>query len=243
MKIFLGRLFVLFFVATAVWVSIKDKTLFHVKEIKISTQVEDSERAVWVELNQEIEKTLAVYKGLPIWKVSLAEVKRRLAPFAVISNLNLLKSWPEKIEVSYSLPSLKAIYRNSEGQFKVLATGGLWVGPVKWSRLPVLPWVKGRWVEKNDLMTKQLMSLLDQLPEKGLFSKEQISEVQFNDLDGFLLTLIKSGQQIRFGTENFEIKSLRVAQVLEYLQTRGLESRVIDANFSKKVLVRLRNHP
>lgn len=242
MKIFLGRLLVLFFIATAVWVSIKDKALFNVKEIKIAVQVDEAERSVWAELNKEIEKILSGYQGTPIWKVPLAEIKQKLSPYAIISDLNVMKSWPATLDVSYSLPSLRAIYRSNEGQFKVLVSGGHWLGPMKWSRLPLLPWVKGNWVEKNSMKSK-LMELLDHLPASGTFAKEQISEVQFNDLDGFLLTLTKSGQQIRFGTENFEIKTLRVAQVLEYLQTRGLESRVIDANFSKKVLVRLRNHP
>ena len=39
------------------------------------------------------------------------------------------------------------------------------------------------------------------------------------------------------------IKAQRVSQVLEYMETRQLEARVIDANLSKKVLVRLRKDP
>jgi cell division protein FtsQ len=39
------------------------------------------------------------------------------------------------------------------------------------------------------------------------------------------------------------LKAARVAQVIEYMETRQLEARVIDANLSKKVLVRLRKDP
>ena len=106
-----------------------------------------------------------------------------------------------------------------------------------------MPWVRGNWVDRKSELQTKVIDLLNQLPSKGLLTPDQISEIQFNDEDGFLITLIKTGQQIRFGTDSFEIKSLRANQVLDYLQSKGLESRVIDLNFSKKVLVRLRNQP
>jgi cell division protein FtsQ len=49
--------------------------------------------------------------------------------------------------------------------------------------------------------------------------------------------------RVKLGNENFESKSLRVSQVIDYIENKQIEARVIDANLSQKVLVRLRKEP
>ncbi|MEY4617277.1 MAG: hypothetical protein RJB66_2237 [Pseudomonadota bacterium] len=243
MKVIIGRILALSLVAIAVFAIIKDETLFTVDQVNIQVTMNEPDRLAWNDLTNEVEKTLRAYQGASLWKVSLADVQRKLSAFSLLKDVQVKKSWPHSLDVQYSLPTLKAIHQETDGKYKVLAEDGRWIGPTKWSRLPRLPWLKGDWVTQKPIMKEGVLSLLKQLPDKGPMSAQQVSEIQFNDIDGFLLTLVKSAQQVRFGSDNFEVKSLRVAQVLEYLQIRGLESRVIDANFSKKVLVRLRNHP
>jgi cell division protein FtsQ len=243
MKMYFGRLLFVLLVAMAVVVFIEDKTLFRVEEIHIKVNAQDGDRVAWVDLNEAIKKQLARLRGRSIWQISLKDIQKELSAYQSLRDLTIHKSWPNTIEITYSLPVLRAIHQSGEGEFRILAEDGQWLGPLRWSRLPELPWIKGDWVQRKPEAQNNLLNLLQQLPAEGLMTFSHISEIQFNEIDGFLLTLIKSGQQIRFGTDNFQIKSIRVAQVLDYLQNRGLESRVIDANFSKKVLVRLRNHP
>jgi cell division protein FtsQ len=243
MKVYLGRILVVFLLATAVWVVIKDKSIFHINTVEIKVDLNETDRLAWAETNHQINLILQKYVGLSIWKISLREVKAKLQGFPMVRMLQIQKAWPNTLEVQYSLPNLKLIQQLGDDHYKILSSDGQWVGPIKWSHLPSLPWAKGDWINKKSDTKSNLLILLAQLPSTGPLAMDQISEIQYNDLDGFLLTLVKTGQQIRFGFENFELKSLRVTQVLEYLQSRGLESRVIDANFSKKVLVRLRNHP
>ena len=243
MKVVLGRVLFVFLFAVAIGALVKDKSLFVVEEVSIRVTMNEAERKVWADLNSQIHQMTQAYKGLSLWRVSLVEVQKKLSLYPFIKQVQVQKSWPHSLEISYSLPSLKAIHQVGAGQFKLLTEDGQWLGPTKWSKLPRLPWIKGEWINKRPAMKEGVLGLLRQLPDKGPMSSTQISEIQFNELDGFLLTLVKSAQQIRFGSENFQTKAQRVSQVLEYLQIRGLESRVIDANFSKKVLVRLRNHP
>lgn len=243
MKVILGRLLVVVLVATGIGVAIKDKTLFTVEQVKIQIEMNEADRSAWLELNAQVEKALKSYQGISLWKVSLVDVQKKISVFPLLKNVQVQKSWPRTLEVNYRLPSLKAIHQMGDGKYRILTEDGHWIGPMKWSRLPRLPWLKGEWINKKSVTKEGVLSLLSKLPAKGPMAPDQISEIQFNDIDGFLVTLVKSAQQIRFGSDNFELKSLRVSQVLEYLQIRGLESRVIDANFSKKVLVRLRNHP
>lgn len=222
---------------------LKEKSIFDITGVDIEIEVKDSDRIAWKSEIAKVEAALKVFKGNPLWKVSLVDVQRALEAIPSLEKVQVQKNWPQNLEVKYSLPALKAIYPIGENKFQILTERGKWVGPVNWSRLPSLPWVRGNWVDRKSELQTKVIDLLNQLPTKGLLTPDQISEIQFNDVDGFLITLIKTGQQIRFGTDSFEIKSLRANQVLDYLQSKGLESRVIDLNFSKKVLVRLRNQP
>jgi cell division protein FtsQ len=44
---------------------------------------------------------------------------------------------------------------------------------------------------------------------------------------------------VKLGDDHFAIKSARVGQALEYLDNRGIAAKSLDANLSKKVLVKL----
>lgn len=85
--------------------------------------------------------------------------------------------------------------------------------------------------------------MIDEIPTEGKFSQKRISEIRHDSKDGFWMTMMKTGLRVKMGEDNFALKASRVGQVIEYMENRQLEARVIDANLSKKVLVRLRKDP
>ena len=85
--------------------------------------------------------------------------------------------------------------------------------------------------------------LLKSLPSHGSFSSSKISEIGFSSKEGFWTDLLHKELRVKLGSENFESKSIRVSQVLDYIENKQIEARVIDANLSQKVLVRLRKDP
>jgi cell division protein FtsQ len=70
-----------------------------------------------------------------------------------------------------------------------------------------------------------------------------VSEIGYDRKEGSWIKLLNSETRVNLGEEQFEIKSARISQVIEYLEGRNLKARVIDANLSKKVLVRLQQNP
>ncbi len=54
------------------------------------------------------------------------------------------------------------------------------------------------------------------------------------------MTLIRTGVRVKIGEDQVALKAARVSQVVDYLDAKQFDARVIDANLSKKVLVRLR---
>jgi len=243
MRIFIIWILIGILISAMAGVLIKEKSIFNVSGLAIDIEVNASDRIVWAEEISKVESALKHFHGLPIWKISMEDVRKSLEAFTNLEKIQVQKNWPHNLEIKYSLPALKAINPIGENKFKILTEQKKWIGPVNWSRLPNLPWIRGSWIERKPELISKVIELLNQIPLKGSLTPEQISEIQYNDIDGFLITLVKTGQQIRFGTDSFEIKSLRANQVLDYLNSKGLESRVIDLNFSKKVLVRLRNQP
>ncbi len=243
MKSLIGTFILLIISSLVVLAVFNDRDFFTINLIDIQIKGIGTDTSAWLDLNKEIKRELEIYMGKSLWKISLEEVKQKIFKFKLIKNVEVSKSFPNLLNVSYTLPQLKVIENNKEGHYKIMTEEGKWLGPMSWARLPSLPWLSGNWLQKKPFLVQKLLSLLNALPEKSSLSETEISEIGYNELDGFLLTLKQSGQQILFGFDNFEIKALRVIQVLDYLQSRDLESRVIDANFSKKVLVRLRNHP
>ena len=71
----------------------------------------------------------------------------------------------------------------------------------------------------------------------------QVSEIGYDKKEGYWIKLLNSETRVQYGEDQFEIKSARISQVIEYLESRNLKARVIDANLSKKVLVRLQQSP
>lgn len=243
MKYWLGSLFIFCLGLLAIQVLIKEDSLFQIQTVEFDIRGNPDQMAAWKDLNEKVQKILQGYKGRSLMAVALGDIRKKLIQLSDVEDLQIYKSWPQTLKVQYSLPSLRALSPIDRDRFRALSIRGTWIGPLTWAQLPDLPWLRGSWIEKRPELLKEVLGLLNGLPAKGGVTFSRIAEVNYNDLDGFILTLVQTGQQIVFGQSDFEIKAHRTSQVLEYLQTKNLESRVIDANFSKKVLVRLRNQP
>ena len=85
-----------------------------------------------------------------------------------------------------------------------------------------------------------MLSFLRQISKNELFNNKNISELRFREKEG-LRVLLNTGLEVELGKEDILNKSMRVEKVLQYLKSNSITCRAIDASFSKKVVVRLRN--
>ncbi len=86
----------------------------------------------------------------------------------------------------------------------------------------------------------KVLTLYNDIPSIGLLKKENRASVDFDSITGLSVTLVEDSIVVHFGHQDVEAKSLQVLRVTDYLQSQKQKARVIDASFSKKVLVRLR---
>lgn len=190
-----------------------------------------------------VETSLGKYKGMSLWNVRLGRISKDLAKQEWIEGLNVKRSWPSTLSVRVRPYEVKLLYMGKNGKLLPIIKDGSFLESVEAKEAPDVAILQGEtFLKKNDLR-KKAVDVIEQIPAEGSFSKKTISEIRHDDKEGFWMTMIKTGIQVKMGEDQMSLKSARVAQVVDYLETRQFDARVIDANLSKKVLVRLRKDP
>ena len=250
LRLYFRLMFIFVVVPAAIFASVytlDQRGFFAIEEIdlKISTQSEqlNFSKPYMDKLNVE----LGAYKGQSLWRLSLSSVSDKLKTKSWIKEFRISRSWPNGINVEVEPKTLSLLYvdqkRFAEGFVRPVTTDGALLPEVDTSQAPPLAMLKGEVFVKDSAKRKVAIELLKSLPEEGKLSHRLISEIGFDSKEGYWVEVAKSNLKIKLGEEQFAVKSARVSQVMDYLEKRDLKARVIDANLSKKVLVRLQQSP
>jgi len=132
---------------------------------------------------------------------------------------------------------------NKKGSLIPVMGDGKFLDPISSSEAPDVVLLEGETFYKTPELRKKAIQMIDEIPDIGSFSAANISAIRHDSKDGFWISLIKPAIDVKMGEDQFVVKGARVNQVLEYLDTNEFKARVIDANLSQKVLVRLRKDP
>lgn len=188
-------------------------------------------------------KKLETYRGQSLWHLKLKEINQILDQEKWVDTFRISRQWPAKLQINITPSPVYFVYMNNKGEFFPVIKGGLIlesVGAMEWPDVPITR--NSEFVKSEALRTKAIRLLRD-IPLQGSFSRAQISELHHDEKNGFSFTLMRDGLVVKMGEEQVRTKSLRVSQVIEYLESKKFQARVIDANLSQKVLVRLRKDP
>ena len=191
----------------------------------------------------ELDQQLEANRGLSLWKLDLAKISEQALQKPWIESLAISRSWPSRLNLRILPKDVKLLYVSSSGELYPIVEGGIMLPSVTPKTSPDVTLLQGEEFEKNLELRKKAVKAIQEIPVTGKFSQRNISELRYDAKEGFWATLIQSGLRVKMGEDQFSLKSARVSQVIEYMESRQLEARVIDANLSKKVLVRLRKGP
>jgi cell division protein FtsQ len=220
-----------------------NKGFFNLGNIDIDFFAVAEAENYWAPYRQELLNKLEAQKQQSLWKVDLDLWKKELLNQPWIQEVELRKVWPDQLRVRLRTKEIEAILLLRNGDFVPLTSEGAMLNPASVKTIPDVPLLVGRSLEANQNLRTRALDLLKNLPDQSPFSKQSISEISFDEKDGFWVQLIEQGTRVRLGKDQLDRKSQRVNQVLSYLQTNTLQARVIDADLSKKVVVRLRKDP
>jgi cell division protein FtsQ len=228
-------------VATIHWLD--KKGFFNLDHVEIVVEHSDRDPQYLQPLVLELNAQLDKFRGQSLWHLDLSQISQQIQNLKWIEGNYLSRRWPTSLSVKITPKEVKMLYMAKGGDLFPLVGDGSFLNSVSIKSAPDVVLLEGPIFESSVEMRRKAVRMIDEIPHEGKFSEKKISEIRFDPREGFWATMIQSGIRVKIGEENIPIKAERVAQVLEYLESRQLEARVIDANLSKKVLVRLRKDP
>lgn len=231
-SVFLGSLF---------WLN--EIGFFNIDQIDVTVENMVDQPQYLRPLVKKLDELTEVERGVSLWALDLPRLNERLSRFEWIESINISRIWPSKLSVRVQMKEVKLIVVGHQGKFFPVVQEGQLLTSIDIGNAPDVALLFGESFEKKIDLRKKALQLVSELPTEGAFSKKTISEIHYDEKEGFWLNLVKDGIKVKMGHEQISLKSARVSQVLDYVESRKMNARVIDANLSKKVLVRLRKEP
>lgn len=244
MKLFVGFVLMPSAIAGSMY-WLNEKGFFNITEVEIvldGSRVENQQN-FYAPLVGKMEKQMELFRGQSLWSLKLSEVVAILNSQNWIAVHSISRSWPSTLLVRIQPCDVKLLYLGKNGKYIPIIEDGSFLDSVDSRQAPDVTLLDGDiFMQKKELRTKAV-NVIKEIPAEGSFSKKTISEMRYDPKEGFSVMMMKTGIQVKIGEDQVALKSARVAQVVDYLKTRDIDARVIDANLSKKVLVRLRKDP
>lgn len=237
------RILVLIIVAAAVLGSpylLQREGFFRITEVDVNLR-EGSAPQIWLagewaHLRSESQKI----RGQDLWGLDLDVVAQKIKEKKWVREVSITRSWPNRLNLSIEPKKMVALARGPKGVLLPILDDGSRLKPEQMSAFVSLPILTG---EIKDELINDSLRLISLLPESGTLSRDRVSEVGYQAKEGFWILTMPFATKVRFGFTDFERKVSRVKQVMDYLDSRQIGARVIDADLSKKVVVRLRKTP
>ncbi len=214
---------------------------FNLKKIELNIVDEQVTGLYLQPLQKQLESNLQKYQNQSLVKMDFTHLVADVGSLTWIESVAYSRVWPSELKIVIVPKEIKLLFQSKQRLLPVVKTGEV-LPPIEMKRAPNVSILVGDGFDQIELRKKALQ-FVSQIPEKGEFSREKISEIRYDQKEGFWTSLVESGIKVKMGDEDFALKSARVSQVLQYLEQNNFNGRVIDANLSKKVLVRLRKDP
>jgi cell division septal protein FtsQ len=218
-----------------------DNYFFIVKKTKVNFVQSTVNRSIKEEAEQKVQLVLGKIERQNIWRLNLEEIRDSLLSNNWIENVSIERELPDGLRVEVKFKTIVFLYGDRSHRLLPVSTQGTILSPVPVELAPDVPLIRNSKIVTNKETLLRVIALYKKLPADGLISARNISEVDWSEAEGFKVDLNQSEEGfIVLGTENISMKAKRVESVLKYLESQKQRWRVIDASFSKKVLVRLR---
>ncbi len=234
-------IFVLVLILPCAFLIAAKNGLFTVKKIEIVSFENEKPLAAYDQYFERLKKKLTRFNGENLWNIDLQSVGEIANSESWVASIEIYRRYPQTLRLEVRVKPSVAIFMNSQGEFHLLSQDGTLMPKIDEMKAPKLPVIQDSKIIKNEKTKSRIAKLLSEMPATGELSLESIADITIGSKDEIWLSHIQTKSLIKLGDENIAIKSARVAKVLEYLEHKNLKGRVIDADFSKKVLVKLRN--
>lgn len=240
-------IFTLAFVVTAGALAafFRQAGLFEVKGIPVEVSGVSATKDVPgpLGLKRRAEKSVSRFTKKKIWDVDLGAMKAALAKDEWVKDVSISRSFPNGVKVKIEPKAAALVLIGTKGDLHPIAEDGTRLTALPADAIPDVPLLRGEIFGSDLAKRKKAIEFVNGLPATGPVSRRNVSEIAWSKDDGYSVMLMQPKVEVKFGEDSLSMKVLRVTQVLNYMSAHELKGRVIDASFSKKVLVRLRKGP
>ena len=243
-KSFRWPLFTLALLGAAVAVSLsKHPDWVRVAAVRLELSPDSNEDLLYQRIKQTLEPQVKRFEGRFFWQVPLEVVYRAIEGDKRVRRLSVSRQFPGALRVTIEPYTPVLAYLGRDGRVYPVATDATLLPALGPKDIPNLPFLRGEDLREDASLRERAIELYGAIPDQGALSKSQISEIEYTKKDGFKLFVGGSKVEVKMGEADFPPKASRVLKVLSYLDSQNIKGRVIDARFSKKVVVRVRKRP
>jgi cell division septal protein FtsQ len=243
----LSRILVFVTVIAAMLVGVyfvAESPILRVDTVKIELADEASTGFSFPKIRETLDIRLKKFSGKQVWQIDLENIFDIAKNDLRVQKARVKRRLPNIIEVEI-LPhtAIANIMGPSSDRLFPMARDGEVLPPVPTVDANDAPILRGEKFISDKTLRLQALDMLLTLPEKGHVSYRHVSEVNYDKKNGFQLILSPNGIEVWLGFEDYPRRLSKAEKVAAYLTNEKMNGRVIDARYSKKVVVKLRNEP
>ena len=227
--IFLGALGYSF--SSWVWPRLKKSSFFSFKESVVSATEHISE--------EELRALVRIPLGKNIFDIDLTTLEATMKKHPWIETAKVFRMLPNKIK--FIVEEKKPVALLSQDSLHFLDAGGKKIAPIRAGEntdFLIVSGLKASQVESGALVL-QAYELAEEYQKNEFLKDFTLSEIHWDETLGFFLFTKQPSFEIRVGKDEYSKKFLRLQKVLKDLAHKSLAPRLVDLNYSKKVVVKL----
>lgn len=214
-----------------------------IEAVQIELAENSNQDLLFQRIRQSLSQQFKTFEGRYFWQVPLGTVFEITEKDKRVKAAAVYREFPSRLRIVIEPHIPVLAYLARDGRMYPVAMDATLLPAVPVSDVPDMPLLRGEELNDEPQLRERAIELLQSMPEDGLMAKKKISEIIHTKKDGFKVFLSGADAEVQMGEQDFGPRVSRVQKVLSYLDSRNIKGRVIDARFSKKVVVRVRKAP
>lgn len=211
---------------------------FRIDKIEVIAKDISPDSSSFQILKPRVEASLSSFLKQPVWRVKINEVVRQVKSEKWIKDVYVNRSLLGELKVWIRPQEVAALMVVSPRKIVPVSFEGSLLPTESNQSTPDVPFFRGKELLNELALRQRAIEILQNLPGEGELRRNTVSEMYYEEKEGFVLIMTGGGVKLYLGQKSSPERIDRVNQVLNYLRIHNKSVASLDARFRSKVLVR-----